>query len=336
MRNMYDLSNHAAHSMSGGEGWNISMNAATGQALNNVNSLTQKFAKDHHLSFTDAQRVLSAAYIEGKVGANVGIGVSAGASLGGRQEKDHSDGIDNRGTYAAAKDFVMNSGYSNSVDTVQRAVHDHSLRTNDENGKRLLDGTSASLDRAETARNEMTQSYQSAQSYRAIASRSQDESSNINSNLSQVFKEWMMHQPGTNGHGKMSVNAVENIMANHPEIAASYAQRFSEDYVKNVATDWNKDISTSSKNIHQSYEAGIKKSNDEYRVQSNYDKNQTIIEEKARKTGLNQTKKLDESVKLETNQLIQANQNKLSESKNTIDQQGHDIQEQIKNQGVTV
>jgi conjugal transfer mating pair stabilization protein TraG len=345
MRNIYDLSHHTANSTSGSEGWNMSMNAATGEALNSVNNLTQKFARDHNLSYTDAQRVLSAAYVEGRAGVDgkagfnllgTGANLSAGASIGGRHEKDHSDAIDNRGVYAAAKDFVRSSGYSTSVDTVQRAVHDHSLRSTDENGNRLLDGTSASLDRAESARNEMTRSYQAAESYKEVASQSLDDSRNVNSNLGQVFKEWMMQQPGSNGKGKMRIEHVESIMTKHPYIATGYAQRFSDEYVKNVASHWNNTPTSSGKDIYHAYQTHNNKDMNNASVQSDYNKNTESIDKKASHDGMSKNHQIDASAKIDTEKLIQSNHNTLKTQHDDIKREGAKIQHEVNEKGVSI
>lgn len=341
MRNIYDLSKHMSHSTNSNEGWNVSTNAAIGQALNNISRLTTKFANDHNISYTDAERALSAAYVDGRAGVDIktpglGVGISAGVSVGGRREKDHSSSMDNRALYGAAKDFVKDTNYSTNMDAVERAVHDNSFRVSDENGQRLVNNTNASLDRAESARHDLSQSYQAAQSYREVASRAQEDSRSVNSNLSQPFLEWMTHQPGSNGNGNMTMRDVENIMKNHPALAADYANRFSDQYVKEIATHWNGDIQSSQQSIQQAYERGANHIEGQNAIEAGFQYMQSDITQKGSQAGVNLGQKIDASARIHTEKLIRENQQQISNSRTPIEDEGMIIQDSVIKNGAAL
>jgi conjugal transfer mating pair stabilization protein TraG len=332
MRNVYELSNHGSHSKGNSEGWNFSMNASTATALNDVRSLTEKFASAHNISFSDAQRYLSASYWEAHGGADASISMGVpggngpgarggvGTSIGGKREHDDSYAHDKSDLYSAAKDYIKSTNYSQSVDTVQRAVHDHSLRSSTEQGQRVIENIGASYDKAESARHDMQQSYQEAKSYREIASLAQENAVSINSNFGQVFKEWFANQPGTNGQGRLGEAGVETLIKYHPEIARSYAERFSEQYTSNLMK--HSHGLPSSASIKAEYQASLHQHQNESKVSGGYQSNFKHIQHKANSADIDPNMKIDESEKGHTEGFISSQQNNVNQKSTSLDAYG--------------
>jgi conjugal transfer mating pair stabilization protein TraG len=192
IRSMYEFGSNTGNSKSSGESWSLSSNSGVTEAINNVHRLTNQFAHNHNMSYGEASSVLGSAYAEAHAGGNVGgplakaVGLNAGASAGYKRSSDNTESINNSAVYSDARNFVSESGFSSSVNTVQNAIHDQSLRTSNEAGDRLLNNIGSSLDNAQALRNEATSSFQQAQSYRESATLAEENSVNINSNASQV------------------------------------------------------------------------------------------------------------------------------------------------------
>ena len=329
VRSAYDLSNNLSKSDSSGEGWSISTNASASNSLSNIHRLTERFANDHHITFGEAQKALTAAYIEGKVGASIPF-TGVGGSIGGKVEYDKSASMDKRDGYSQARDFVKDTNYSQSVDAVERASHEHSLRASTEKGQRLVDGMSASFDRAESARHEMTQSYQEAQSYREVATRAQENSVSINANASQVFQEWLASQPGTNGHGQMGLQGAEHIIRHEPQLAASYAEKFSQQYTRQMMSKPDMQLSHSAHSVEASYKSGSREMKGESAVSSHYQSNQANLLHKAERSNISPATSIDQSIKGKTEGYIADHQTQATNS-SSINSAGHKIAAEVSN-----
>ncbi len=335
-RQAAELSLHMGHSKGSGSNWSVSTNATTATALNNIQRLTERFAEDHNMSYGDAARVLGS--VTGDMRAGLGGqtpgGVfSAGISLAGRREADHSTSSENRKLYSEAKDFVNDTGYSKNVDVVQRAVEDKSLKINDETGERLLDNMGASIDRAKSAKHDMMQSLQTAKSYREIAQQAKENASNINSNFSQLFKEWLVQQPGTNGKGHMGDAMAESILLHDPETAQKYAERFSEQYTSKLINNHN-NVPSSSHVVESEYKKNQKNNSNEKNIDSEFNHSKEKVLNRAEEQNLTPDFKIDESPKKETKKMIQSNEQVIhqghqhiqEESQNRIDKINHENQ----------
>lgn len=324
-RQVAELSQHAGHTQGTGQGWNMSMNAATASAINKVQQLTQRFANDHHMSYGDAARVLS--HVAGDLRAGIAasspslgkniFSVQGSGGISARREADHSTSSDDRKLYSEAKDYIENSGYSQSVDVVERAVHDKSLKINDDQGERLLNNMNASYDKAQSAKHDMMQSIQETQSYRQLAQQAEDQALNINSNLSQVFMDWLSNQPGTNGKGHMGTAMAENMFVHHPELAKHYAEQFGQQYTKNLIQH-QQHLPTSQQAVK---DIGIH-NKEEQQIHSHFNQNTKAILNQALQKHLVLNAPLDESVKTQTEQKIKYNNQRIQKEHKEIEAKG--------------
>lgn len=320
-RQAAELSQHVAHSKGSGSHWSVSTNAATATALNNIQRLTERFAHDHNMSYGDAARILGS--VSGDIRAGLGGQTPGGIlsgnlSLSGRREADHSTSSEDRKLYSEAKDYIHDTGYSKNMDVVERAVEDKSLKTNNEQGERLLDNMSASIDKAKSAKHDMMQSLQTAKSYREMAQNAEENSKNINSNLSQVFVEWLGMQPGTDGKGRMGLANAENMLNHHPELAQRYAEKFSQHYTS--------DFLKQNSQLPFSHQA-VKHSDSDYHqhlsrqslIQSEFNHSKSDVLQKASDKKLTTDFKIDESPKDDAKIMIQSNQKNIQHGEQYIE-----------------
>lgn len=321
VRQASDLSKHVGKSNADGESWNLSMNAATSNALNNIHRATERYAHDHGLSFAQAERALTAAYVEARGGLSV---LDSGGSIGGKAEYDKSSSQDHRESASNARDFIRDSGYSQSVDTVERAAHDHSLRASNEKGQRMVDSMAASFDKAESARHEMSQSYQVAKSYRDVASKTQEEGSNFNTNASQAFAEWLMNQPGENG-GHMTPREYERMAQHEPQKAQQYARQFAEQYANTLAVNSSKDLLGSHAEVRSSYERGHFGSHDRTKIDSHHRSGQSEVVREGESVGIRRDMTIDTSLKNQTESKISERQHQVSDGKQHVNQEGEKV-----------
>lgn len=326
MRGLSELSSHSGHSTTSGDTWSYSTNASVSEAMNNVHRLTERFAHDHNLSYNEASKVLNAYYenatltgniksgnsVAGRVFSSL-TGISGEANLTGGQkyEKDFDSGHSTSETFAAAKDFVRDSNYSQSVDTVLRATQDHSLRSGSEEGQRVINNIGSSFDKATAARQDMSSNFQQAESYREMASVAQENAININSNASQPFLEWLAKQPGTNGRGAMGMRAAESVLTD-PELARGYASSFSQGYAKSMLSNWGSHLPHSQQAVHKAYEQNNHTVLGEGSVQSSVNNNQDILQASINTSGVVQKSAIDSTIRPATEALVKGSQSEIN------------------------
>jgi conjugal transfer mating pair stabilization protein TraG len=239
-RSLYDLSNQHGFSTTSGSGSTVNRQGGFTQALSNFHQIIDKIAHDNNLSTSEATQVASSVYaqlqlsggwksedsLSGKIGALLtGLHGNVEVSAGGKVEGQHTS-VDQRGDlYARAAEYLKNSQFSSSVDTVLHGIQEKSVRTQNDIGQRLVDGISSSWDRANQARHEMVANYQKSESLRHMASYAEENAVNINANYSQRLFEFVAKQPGTNGKGHMGMSSVDQIFLD-PELARPYVQDF--------------------------------------------------------------------------------------------------------------
>jgi len=195
----------------------------------------------------------------------------------------------------------------------------------------LVEGMSTSFDRAESARSDMTESYQKAQSYREVAAHAEENAVSINANASQVFQEWLLSQPSTRGEGKMSLDEAENIVRHQPQLAASYAEKFSHQYVEQMLSRSDRPLSHSAQSLKASYQSQNQKIKGESTIAFNYQSNHETISHTAMQSNISSmTTSMDKSVKGEVDAFI-VDHNKQATHSEPIDSAGQKITKEVKN-----
>jgi len=304
MRSMYELSGNKGFSTSSGEGWSYSDNASVAQAMNNVNRLTHQFAEDHKMSYGEAASVLTDAYANGSAGIDVknsligrATGIGAGANLGFRHSADHRDSTNSDTAYAQAQNYVQDTSFAQNADTVLRAAHDHSLRSSNEQGQRLIDNMGTAYDKAQTARSEAVSSYNSAQSYREMASYAEDNAVTINTNGGQVLMQRLQAQG-------MTPTQIENLMTQHPEQAQAVVQAAMQDYAQSMTEGWSHGMASDKAVIEKQAHLNNQTIDGEARIDTQHQQEKMKLETKAKNEGLAKADIVDREAKSETENLI--------------------------------
>jgi len=340
IRDMYDLSHHLGKSSSSSDNSSISTTSGVSQAVNENVGLTQDYAARHNLSFHDAANVLASAYVDGKVsgsfGANfggkgvspLGGGINLGGSVGMSRSASHTSGVDKGSAYSDAQSYVHNTNYGKNVDYVERAVKDHSFRTSDEAGKRLVDSMNTSFDKAESARHDMQSSLQSAESAREMASYTQEHANSIQINGTQGLRQYIAAQPGTNGTGRIGPAQVESIQ-NDPHLASYYANQYMEQYKHEVESNWNHGLAANKHDIQSKFQGNNTHVQDRETAASFNEKNKAELIHKSSAAGLENSHTLDTSAVSQANQI-------LSDNKHHIDSRHDEISKNVDQHQKTV
>lgn len=233
-RTSYDLSHAKGVSESGSDGYTVTNSSSVNESLRRMASLDQKYAQEHGISDTDAHAVLVDASLRGGLGVNTPL-VNAGGSMQMMMSNNVSHEMADR--FSHAKDFVTQTSYAKDFQTLQSAAHDQSFRATTEEGQRLVESLSGSLETAQQSAQSYSASLQEAQSYREVASKATSNSSNINENANQHFVEWMAQQQAPNDTGKLGAVGAEAVLMQDPQLGKVYAQQFVEQKTQQMVQD---------------------------------------------------------------------------------------------------
>lgn len=246
-RGVYELSHHQAVSQASGSSFVTSQSASDSQALNNLQQDNHTMSQDHSTAESAShQRHLSGGLgVQGSIGVPGSTGVSASANLSGNWTLDHNQSEQH--SFSHSENIVQNTGHSENMETALRGVAEGHYRANNEEGQRILDSISTSLDRAHQEQKQASAQFQQADAYREIASISEEQAENINSNATQEF----MNDLQQKGH---DLRSIEKTMVDHPEEAKNLADTFVQDKVEKYFEDFRKNKDSSPEAIKEIYQ----------------------------------------------------------------------------------
>jgi conjugal transfer mating pair stabilization protein TraG len=324
MRDLYELANHSGKSVADGKSWVSSESASANEALNKVQDLTQQFADKHDISYSHAKNVLASA--KGGLGVSAGAGSGgSGANIGANAGVDGS--IQNYSTaneqklYSYAEDFIKKSGYSESVDHIQRAAIDKTLHTSNEQGARLVESMGGSFDRASSLRKDAETHYQEAASYRNGASQLRETGIQTRTQAQQEFVEYLKKQPSVYGQGNMSAQSVLAKWQHDPRYGQMLVDGFMQGHAKNNLSNWSSNIPNSQQGIKEVYQNNantiMDKGNQALQQQQLTNKEQ--VKASADKEGLLKENFIDTSAKNLAEAGIKENQQKIQQGKDKLD-----------------
>ena len=165
--------------------------------------------------------------LRGQIGAGLkgGTIVNASGSIGGSAgvnwSRKNSESVQH--SVSGSENFTQNTGYSQNVENVFRGVAEGHYRASTEEGQRILDSISTSLDRADQEQQQTSVQFQKAETYRKIASISEEQAASINANATQEFMNEIQKE--------QSLRSIEKTMVNHPEQAQERAEKFVQEKV---------------------------------------------------------------------------------------------------------
>jgi len=288
-KDLYEIGSHLGLTEGSSASWTLSTNAGVADAYRNAIQLTERFAHDHKISFGDAAKVLSSAYgeVSGGVGTPGGkmLPVHAGGSIGTRHGADHVSSYDNSKLYDHAKSFVRDSGYSHNIDVVERAARDKQLRTNSEEGNRLVENMGASYDKAESHRAESMSSLQKAESYRQAANVAEEHAADYRLIMDQKLAEYIANQPHPDGD-KIGYKHLAEV-ARDPALMGRYIDRFVQDNIDSfVPSQVRAGLPHSTSEVVQSYQNNNQHIHGTSTIEEKYDAHKRLIANQAAEKGL--------------------------------------------------
>jgi hypothetical protein len=302
--------------------------------------MTQDFADRHNISYGEAANVLANAHVAGQASIGIGTGdkllpVSIGGSVSGGMSRTagHNSSTDKSSLFSEAQNYVKDNHYSENVDVVKRAVQDHSLRTNSEEGNRLVQNANASFDKAESFRHDMQNNLSQAESAREMASKVEEKADNINVNANQAFTEWLVNQPGTDGKGRLGYRGAERLKSD-TEGMMHYARQYAEQHQSSITSNWQHGLSSTKSQIANRYQANQQAIPNEASLLASRVVNKSGIETHARNQGLVPNHVIDPSAKKQTEDLLSINQSKVNDGKNTISHKGEIETKKVKDEQV--
>jgi conjugal transfer mating pair stabilization protein TraG len=333
MRSLYELANHAGTSAASGKSWVASDSTSVGNALNKVQDLTQQFSQKHDISYDHAKEILTRANagLGVSVGANAsggssggGVGSSAGlkAEAGVERIITNNDTAKEQKLYSYAEDYVKKTGYSESIDFVQRAAIDRSLHTTNEKGARLVESMTGSFEKASHLRKESETHFQEAEGYRRAASYSQEHGIQIRENANQEFVKFVTTQPNVmRGGGTMSAQNVLNLISRDSEFRQTALEHFSQNYVKSNLSNWNQGMASSQQAIKHTYQnnASSISSQGNQELQKQQVANKEQVQTNAEQKGLLKENFIDTSVKDVAEGRFKNNQHAIQQTKDKLD-----------------
>ena len=232
-RGVKELSIQQGISESHSQSFVTSDSTSATQALSQMVQQSNRVTDSNSQSKTSSQGHTTTIGAQGSVGVGLpgALPIKASASVSGGISQSWTSGSAKQQSHADSQELSHNASYSQNMDHVMRAVSEGSFRASTEEGERLLHNISSSMERAHQEQESASLQFQQAQSYREVASMSQEKADNINSNATQAFMEQLQHS----GH---SSREVEQTMVKHPEQAQAMADQFvqakTQEYLNHV------------------------------------------------------------------------------------------------------
>jgi conjugal transfer mating pair stabilization protein TraG len=244
-RGAYELSRHQALSEASGSSFVTSQGAADMQALNDLQQDSHRLSQDHSASESASHNRQFDAGInaQGSIGKKGGIvGLSIGGDVGAKWSwtQTHSE----QQSFSQAESDTHSTGDAHNMESVFRGVAEGHYRASTEEGQRILDNISTSLDRAHQEQQQASAQFQQADTYRKVASISEEQAASINSNATQEFMNDLQHK----GY---DLRSVEKIMVDHPQEGQKLADEFVQEKVQKYFEEFHQADNSSLKKIEE-------------------------------------------------------------------------------------
>ena len=252
-REVHDLSNNQGKYHGADSGYSLSKSASVANSVDSIKQVSDRFAKDHHLSQDETARILGDAYAKVSGGAPIAGLLSAGAGV--QLDANISGSASKGDTWRDAMDTVSQSSFRHNVDNVMRVAHDEHLKGGQDESSRMLQGIGETYDKALHYRDDSSNSLSMATAYRQTASFATENAVSINTNTSQAFVDWMIAKPDGHG-GTLGSAGAEAILDNQPGQARALANEFVGEQVNHLSQQFmNKAEGMGALNQENTYQA---------------------------------------------------------------------------------
>ena len=327
-RGVYELSRHQALSEASGSSYITSQSAGNSQALSDLQQETSRLAQEHNTSESSSNNNAINLGVQGSVGIGTGPEnlLKASGSVHGGYEKTWNQSNSEQNTDSSSHDALHNSNVSQNMDTVLRGVAEGSYRANTEEGKRILDSISTSLDHAHQEQQQASAQFQQAETYRKMSSISEEEATSINSNATQEF----MNDLQKDGQ---DLRSVEKMMVDHPEQAQTRAETFIQHKVQEYFEKFKEQEDSSPVEVKQADEKNaeiIRAEDSSQQAKSVYEKEKRKIKIDANQQGLDDQKSLVDKQSIEdVKKMIAEDNQEIQSRQESINQDQKDISDKI-------
>ncbi len=292
---------HASKGESSGENYGVTDSAGSSEVSQQLASSVKRFAEIHGYTMDESSRFLAGAYGNGNINANWDsgkmlagkalakvFGASFGASVTGgiKVEKDSisSEAI-NQGI-SNAEEFIKNSNFSDTLEQSIRGFQEHSYRDNSDEGQRIANDVMSSYQKANQASESASANWQSAKSYRDLASVSQNEAASIDFNATQNFKDWLSQQSMQSGLGAMGDTQADYLLRNNQELSQQYLNNYVQQETAQRVSSWREEhVDPASVNAADAEHQSIVSNHD---IQGTFKRHQTSIQNTANQNGLSE------------------------------------------------
>ena len=224
LRDTLELQEIQGQSTTAGDNYSRDENIQNAQSISQTSQILQDFAKTHNLNDNQTTQII------GEASANVGIGIPGASSWFNAQASISAKTLDISETqyqeaFSAAQKIAENEEFQESLRAMQSVGHTENLHYTDDESQRLSENISNSLDKAQTARTEMTRSLQEVEAHREALNRIQSNRAQYDVALEQAFYEWLPDQ-SLGSTEKMGKNSAQHMITRDPSMLGEYMQRF--------------------------------------------------------------------------------------------------------------
>jgi conjugal transfer mating pair stabilization protein TraG len=324
LRGVYDLSSTQGKTTSSDDSSTLSQSASISSSIQTTKELTDRFAKDHGLTTSQATQILGTAQASLNLGLPSGVGPSAGirGELIGTSRAERSE------TFRAAEDYVTSTRFGETLEKSLRGVHDQHFRTSTDDGQRLAHSISTASDHAESYRKEASASLQQANSYRSAMNMTSEQAASMNQLASQQFVEWMQQQPAPgNTTGRMGATTVDHILNHEPTVARNYANDFIRTQSTNMLQQWSH--TDMPQHVKENYAQDKQLLTPAHTVDDLYQKQSASIQEQANHSGLSKKHIFNASIASNAENMIADTNGKILSEGATVNQAAQSIQSAV-------
>lgn len=240
VRALYELGNSLSHNQSSDTSYTDSQSSNEQRALEHFSQSLTEFAKTHHMSVEDAAKFTANAYVKGELSATYKpFGLLNGrlrgtGTLGASASFDGSASASKKLDFNDSQRLVNQDSLKSMVDIAKRYAEDNHYRTQADTAERLSNNIGNSYEKALSLRSDTVMNFNKAESYRDTASYATEHAASINTNVGQVFFDWLQQQKDGQGQPFGAMQA-EHIVNSQPALAREYANLFIQSEVNHLS-----------------------------------------------------------------------------------------------------
>jgi conjugal transfer mating pair stabilization protein TraG len=318
-RGAYELSRHQALSEASGSSFVLSQSASEAQALNHLHQENDLISHDHNASESSSGNRTMEVGLKGQAGAEAkaGVGpVSGSLSLGGNAGVQWalSHNETEQRSFSHSQSATENTNYSQNMETALRGISEGHYRASTEEGQRILDSVSASLDRAHQEQQQASAQFQQAETYRKIASISEEQAASINANATQEFMNEIQRE--------QSLRSIEETMVNHPEQAKARADEFVQGKVQHYFEEFRANEASSAGKIEKIDQHNVETFHHQEKLtepESVYQAHREQLKTRANAEGLERTQPIDKKPADQVEQMLLNDSQKINIEKEQLE-----------------